>query len=67
MGGWRCEAVRRSRTRSEGSRHDCRADPGSGTATRYDHYSVLRTLEDLADLSTHAGNAAATDISGIWD
>ncbi|MGW4645549.1 alkaline phosphatase family protein [Kitasatospora sp. NPDC004289] len=42
--------------------------PGSSTATTYNHYSVLRTLEDLAGLSTHAGNAAsATTITGIWN
>ncbi|MEV7026125.1 alkaline phosphatase family protein [Kitasatospora sp. NPDC093558] len=41
---------------------------GSTTATTYNHYDVLRTLEDLAGLSTHAGNAAnGTDISGIWN
>ncbi|MGW4383403.1 alkaline phosphatase family protein [Kitasatospora sp. NPDC004531] len=42
--------------------------PGSSTATTYNHYNVLRTLEDLAGLSTHAGNAAsASDITGIWN
>ncbi|GLW69395.1 acid phosphatase [Kitasatospora phosalacinea] len=42
--------------------------PGSSTATTYNHYNVLRTLEDLAGLTTHAGNAAsATDITGIWN
>ncbi|MFJ4680074.1 alkaline phosphatase family protein [Kitasatospora sp. NPDC088783] len=41
---------------------------GSSTSTTYNHYNVLRTLEDLAGLSTHAGNAAsATDITGIWN
>ncbi|MEV4560161.1 alkaline phosphatase family protein [Kitasatospora sp. NPDC049285] len=41
---------------------------GSSSSTTYNHYNVLRTLEDLAGLSTHAGNAAsATDISGIWN
>lgn len=41
---------------------------GSSTATTYNHYNVLRTLEDLAGLSTHAGNAAsASDITGIWN
>jgi acid phosphatase len=40
---------------------------GSSSATSYSHYSLLRTLEDLAGLSAHAGNAAsASDISGIW-
>ena len=42
--------------------------PGSSSATTYNHYDVLRTLEDLAGLSTHAGNAAsAKDITGIWN
>ncbi|BAJ31399.1 MULTISPECIES: alkaline phosphatase family protein [Kitasatospora] len=42
--------------------------PGSSSATTYNHYNVLRTLEDLAGLSTHAGNAAsAADITGIWN
>src|SRR5262249_41165964 len=40
---------------------------GSSSSTPYSHYSLLRTLEDLAGLSAHAGNAAsASDISGIW-
>ncbi|SOE07883.1 alkaline phosphatase family protein [Streptomyces sp. Ag109_G2-15] len=42
--------------------------PGSSTATTYNHYNVLRTVEDLAGLTTHAGNAAsASDITGIWN
>ncbi|MFJ8439205.1 alkaline phosphatase family protein [Kitasatospora griseola] len=42
--------------------------PGSTSATTYNHYNVLRTLEDLAGLSAHAGNAAsASDITGIWN
>ncbi|MFF2626662.1 alkaline phosphatase family protein [Kitasatospora griseola] len=42
--------------------------PGSTNATTYNHYNVLRTLEDLAGLSAHAGNAAsASDITGIWN
>ena len=42
--------------------------PGSSSATTYNHYSVLRTLEDLTGASGHAGNAAtATDITGIWN
>lgn len=42
--------------------------PGSTTATTYNHYNVLRTLEDLAGLTTHAGNAAsAATITGIWN
>ncbi|MCW2880612.1 MAG: putative acid phosphatase precursor [Sphaerisporangium sp.] len=41
--------------------------PGSTSATSYNHYNLLRTLEDMAGLSTHAGNAAsASDITGIW-
>ncbi|MFJ9458033.1 alkaline phosphatase family protein [Kitasatospora sp. NPDC101447] len=42
--------------------------PGSSTATTYNHYDVLHTLEDLAGLDAHAGNSAgATDITGIWN
>ena len=42
--------------------------PGSSSGTTYNHYSVLRTLEDLAGLTSHAGNAAsAADITGIWN
>jgi hypothetical protein len=41
--------------------------PGSTSATTYNHYNLLRTLEDMAGLSAHAGNAAsAADITGIW-
>ncbi|WP_406385813.1 alkaline phosphatase family protein [Streptomyces sp. NBC_01618] len=41
--------------------------PGSSSNATYDHYDVLRTLEDLAGLTTHAGRAAsASDITGIW-
>jgi hypothetical protein len=41
--------------------------PGSSSATTYNHYNLLRTLEDLAGTSTHAGQAAsASDITGIW-
>ncbi|MFF2923483.1 alkaline phosphatase family protein [Streptomyces celluloflavus] len=40
--------------------------PGSTSSTTYDHYSLLRTIEDMYALP-HAGNAAsATDITGIW-
>jgi hypothetical protein len=40
---------------------------GSSTATTYNHYNLLRTLEDLAGVSSHAGQAAsASDITGIW-
>jgi phosphatidylinositol-3-phosphatase len=39
---------------------------GSSSGTRYNHYNVLRTIEDMYGTS-HAGNAAsATDITGIW-
>ncbi|MEU9133004.1 alkaline phosphatase family protein [Kitasatospora sp. NPDC048540] len=42
--------------------------PGSSSSTTYNHYNVLRTLEDLAGLSAHAGNAAsASDLTGIWN
>ncbi|MFF7978960.1 alkaline phosphatase family protein [Streptomyces sp. NPDC007901] len=40
---------------------------GSSSATTYDHYDLLRTLEDSQGLSAHAGNAASSsDITGIW-
>ncbi|MEW2291454.1 alkaline phosphatase family protein [Streptomyces sp. NPDC006743] len=40
---------------------------GSTSATTYNHYDLLRTLEDTQRLSTHAGNAAnAHDITGVW-
>ncbi|KUL37859.1 acid phosphatase [Streptomyces sp. NRRL F-4489] len=42
--------------------------PGSSSATTYNHYNVLRTLEELAGLSAHAGNAAsASAVTGIWN
>jgi hypothetical protein len=41
---------------------------GSTSGATYTHYDVLRTLEDLAGLSAHAGNAAtASDITGVWN
>ena len=41
---------------------------GSSSSTTYNHYNVLRTVEDLAGLTAHAGNAAsASDITGIWN
>ncbi|MFJ1704824.1 alkaline phosphatase family protein [Kitasatospora sp. NPDC088346] len=41
---------------------------GSTSSASYNHYDVLRTVEDLAGLSTHAGKAAqATDVTGIWN
>ncbi|WP_322761005.1 alkaline phosphatase family protein [Frankia sp. Cr2] len=41
---------------------------GGSSSTTYNHYNVLRTLEDLSGLTTHAGNAAtASDITGIWN
>ncbi|MFR0352185.1 alkaline phosphatase family protein [Streptomyces sediminimaris] len=40
---------------------------GSSSSTTYDHYDLLRTLEDSQGLTAHAGNAAsAKDIIGIW-
>jgi hypothetical protein len=40
---------------------------GSSSSTTYNHYNLLRTLEDMAGLSAHAGNSAsASDITGIW-
>ncbi|MEV6162422.1 alkaline phosphatase family protein [Streptomyces sp. NPDC052052] len=41
--------------------------PGSSSGVPCNHYTLLRTLEDLAGLRTHAGHAAsASDITGIW-
>lgn len=40
---------------------------GSSSSTTYNHYNLLRTLEDLAGTGSHAGQAAsAADITGIW-
>lgn len=40
---------------------------GTTSSTTYNHYDLLRTLEDTQRLTTHAGNAAdAHDITGIW-
>ncbi|MFI1970888.1 acid phosphatase [Streptomyces cinnamoneus] len=40
---------------------------GASSATTYNHYDVLRTLETMYGLP-HAGNAArAKDITGIWN
>ncbi|MEU9441326.1 alkaline phosphatase family protein [Streptomyces sp. NPDC048304] len=40
---------------------------GSSSATTYNHYDLLRTLEDSQGLTSHAGNAtSAKDITGIW-
>ncbi|MCQ4207101.1 alkaline phosphatase family protein [Streptomyces longispororuber] len=41
--------------------------PGATSSTTYNHYDLLRTLEDMHGLTSHAGNAAsAKDITGIW-
>ncbi|MHB9862335.1 alkaline phosphatase family protein [Streptomyces sp. YIM S03343] len=41
--------------------------PGSSTSSSYNHYDLLRTLEDTQNLTTHAGSAAsANDITGVW-
>ncbi|GAA1247031.1 alkaline phosphatase family protein [Kitasatospora nipponensis] len=41
---------------------------GSSSSATYTHYNVLRTVEDLAGLTSHAGSAAtASDITGIWN
>ncbi|MDF3297232.1 alkaline phosphatase family protein [Streptomyces tropicalis] len=41
--------------------------PGSSSSVTYNHYDLLRTLEDSQGLTTHAGNAAAAkDITGVW-
>ncbi|GAB1330043.1 alkaline phosphatase family protein [Streptomyces sennicomposti] len=40
---------------------------GTTSSTTYNHYDLLRTLEDTQRLTTHAGNAAdAHDITGVW-
>ncbi|MGW1047908.1 alkaline phosphatase family protein [Streptomyces sp. NPDC001118] len=40
---------------------------GSSSSTTYNHYDLLRTLEDSQGLTSHAGNAdSANDITGIW-
>ncbi|GHJ38070.1 alkaline phosphatase family protein [Streptomyces sp. TS71-3] len=40
--------------------------PGATSSTRYNHYDLLRTLEDMHGLG-YAGNAASgKDITGIW-
>ncbi|MER5202497.1 alkaline phosphatase family protein [Streptomyces sp. NPDC002825] len=40
--------------------------PGSTSSTTYNHYNLLRTIEDMHG-TTHAGQAAnATPITGIW-
>ncbi|MFJ5528631.1 alkaline phosphatase family protein [Streptomyces sp. NPDC093261] len=40
---------------------------GSSSSTTYNHYDLLRTLEDTQGLTAHAGNAAsAKDITGVW-
>ncbi|MYX43968.1 acid phosphatase [Streptomyces sp. SID89] len=40
---------------------------GTTSSTTYNHYDLLRTLEDTQRLTTHAGNAAnAHDVTGIW-
>ncbi|SOB81514.1 alkaline phosphatase family protein [Streptomyces sp. 1331.2] len=42
--------------------------PGSSTATTYNHYDLLHTLEDLTGVNAHAGNSSgAADITGIWN
>ncbi|GAA4840937.1 alkaline phosphatase family protein [Kitasatospora terrestris] len=41
---------------------------GTAPTAKYNHYDMLRTLEDLAAVGKHAGKAAdATDIAGIWN
>ncbi|MGW4729658.1 alkaline phosphatase family protein [Streptomyces shenzhenensis] len=40
---------------------------GSSSSATYNHYDLLRTLEDSQGLTAHAGTAAtAKDITGIW-
>ncbi|MEU6067537.1 MULTISPECIES: hypothetical protein [Streptomyces] len=44
--------------------HGAPVAPGSSVSTRYD---VLRTLPDLAGLTTHAGAARAPGSTGMWN
>ncbi|WP_323746072.1 chitosanase [Catenulispora pinisilvae] len=41
--------------------------PGASSGTHYNHYSLLRTLEDDYGLPALGSAATASDISGIWD
>jgi hypothetical protein len=36
------------------------AKPGSGIGTRYDHYSLLETTENMVGLTTCLGHAAVS-------
>ncbi|WP_370378084.1 chitosanase [Catenulispora sp. GAS73] len=40
---------------------------GASSGTRYNHYSLLRTMEDVYGLPALGSAATAGDISGIWD
>ncbi|MFC1413271.1 chitosanase [Streptacidiphilus sp. N1-12] len=44
-----------------------RVKPGATSATKYTHYSLLRTLEDMYGLPALGSAASASAISGIWD
>ncbi len=40
---------------------------GSSTAAKYDHYNILRTIEDVFELgSLHQNDEKASPIAGIW-
>ncbi|WP_323747405.1 chitosanase [Catenulispora rubra] len=41
--------------------------PGASSGTHYNHYSLLRTVEDVYGLPALGSAATAGDISGIWD
>ena len=41
--------------------------PGSSSGTHYNHYSLLRTIEDVYGLPALGSAASASDIAGIWD
>ena len=41
--------------------------PGASSGTHYNHYSLLRTMEDVYGLPALGNAATASDISGIWD
>ena len=47
--------------------HGERVIPGSVSDDRYDHYSLLRTIEEVLGLGTLGqGDSKASPITGIW-
>ena len=39
---------------------------GASTGTNYNHYSTLRTIEDMYGLGYAGSSASASDVTGIW-